>query len=136
MIFFLHVHCPLTPFPSNWDTAYWPDKLRVPKRNGDDVYKFTYAFLTTLLKVSWTEEPKKARRGEHVVRLFDEEGFAAVRKAQRSGADAESVAELASVIVSHPGAFNGPWVNSEILAAGLSILVAYVAFSTKSKLLS
>lgn len=86
--------------------------------------------------MSWTEEIKKARRGEHVVRLFDEEGFAAVRKAQRSGADIQSVSALAEVAVSHPGAFNGPWVNSEILAAGLAILVAYVAFSTKSKLLS
>lgn len=88
------------------------------------------------LQVSWTEETKKASRGDYVVRLFDEEGFSAVRKAVRSGANANSVAELASVIVSHPGAFNGPWVNSVILAAGLSTLVAYVAFSTKSKLLA
>lgn len=78
---------------------------------------------------------KKASRGDHVIRLFDEEGFAAVRKAHRSGA-ASSVTPLAEVNVNHPGAFNGPYVNSEILAAGLSILVAYVAFSTKSKLLS
>jgi len=70
------------------------------------------------------------------VRLFDEEGFAAVRKAQRGGADSSSLPALAEVKVAHPGAFNGPYVNSEILAAGLSILVAYVAFSTKSKLLS
>lgn len=112
--------------------------------------------------MSWTEEIKKARRGDHVVRLFDEEGFAAVRKAQRSGADVASIPALAEITVSHPGSFNGnedflfsfvlcstiftglymyfsrsgPYVNSEILAAGLSILVAYVALSTKSKLLS
>lgn len=59
-----------------------------------------------------------------------------MRKAQRSGVDTSSVTPLAEVVVSHPGAFNGPWVNSEILAAGLSIVVAYVALSTKSKLLS
>lgn len=87
-------------------------------------------------QVSWTEEVKKARRGDYVIRLFDEEGFAAVRKAQRSGADVASIPALAEVTVNHAGAFNGPYVNSEILAAGLSILVAYVAFSTKSKLLS
>lgn len=86
--------------------------------------------------MSWTEETKRAYRGEYLVRLYDEEGFAAVRKAQRSGADVESIAPLAEVSVDHPGAFYGPYVNSEILAAGLSILVAYVAFSTKSKLLS
>lgn len=86
--------------------------------------------------MSWTEEQKKAHRGEYVIRLFDEEGFAAVRKAQRSGADITTISALADVSVSHPGAFSGPYVNSEILAAGLSILVAYVALSTKSKLLS
>lgn len=86
--------------------------------------------------MSWTKDVKKASRGEHVIRLFDEEGFAAVRKAQRSGADTSSVTPLAEVSVTHPGAFNGPLVNSEILAAGLSIFVAYIAFSTKSKLLS
>lgn len=88
------------------------------------------------IQVSWTEEIKKASRGNHLVRVFDEEGLAAVRKAQRSGVDTSSVTPLAEVVVSHPGAFNGPWVNSEILAAGLSIVVAYVALSTKSKLLS
>jgi len=91
---------------------------------------------TDKFQVSWTEETKKAHRGEYIVRLFDEEGFAAVRKAQRSGADVSSIPALAEISVTHPGAFNGPYVNSEILAAGLSILVAYVALSTKSKLLS
>lgn len=86
--------------------------------------------------MSWTEETKKARRGVYNIRILDEEGFAALRKAQRSGADTSSVAALAELTLSHPGAFNGPYVNSEILAAGLSILVAYIAFSTKSKLLS
>ncbi|XP_031631150.1 translocon-associated protein subunit delta [Contarinia nasturtii] len=91
---------------------------------------------TDRFQVSWTEETKRAHRGEYIVRLFDEEGFAAVRKAQRSGADVDSIAPLAEVPVKHAGAFNGPFVNSEILAAGLSILVAYFAFSTKNKLLS
>lgn len=86
--------------------------------------------------MSWTEEPKKARRGVYTIRILDEESFAAFRKAQRSSADTSSIPALAELSLSHPGAFNGPYVNSEILAAGLSLVVAYVAFSTKSKLLS
>ncbi|XP_037047220.1 translocon-associated protein subunit delta [Bradysia coprophila] len=86
-------------------------------------------------QVSWTEDPSSGR-GERVVRLFDEEGFGAVRKAQRSGSNVNSLKELASVSVYHSGAYNGPWINSEILAAVLAAVVAYVAFSTKSKLLS
>lgn len=86
--------------------------------------------------MSWTEDLKTASRGERVVRLFDDEGVSAFRKAQRSNGDTDSVAPLATVSIPYSGAFNGPWVNSEILAAGLTIVVAYVAFASKSKLLA
>lgn len=87
-------------------------------------------------QISWSEEIKKARSGNHQVRLFDDEGFGAVRKAQRSGENVESVKPLATFNVKHPGAFNGPYVNSEVLAAIISVGIAYVAFATKSKLVS
>lgn len=86
--------------------------------------------------MSWTEEPKEASRGSHPVYLYDEEGFGAVRKAQRSGSPVEDVPEIYKIDIYHGGAFNGPWVNSEILAAALAIGIAYVAFSSKSKLLA
>lgn len=86
--------------------------------------------------MSWTEETLTSSRGSRYVRLFDEEGFGAVRKAQRSGGDYQSIPALATVNVYHSGAFSGPWINSEILAAVLAAAVAYIAFSTKSKLLS
>lgn len=87
-------------------------------------------------QVSWTEEILTSSRGSRYVRLFDEEGFGAVRKAQRSGGDIKSIPALATINVYHSGAFSGPWINSEILAAVLAAAVAYIAFSTKSKLLS
>jgi len=88
------------------------------------------------LQVSWTEDPLISGRGERLIRLFDEEGFGLLRKAQRAGTNLKSIKEMAVVSVYHSGAYSGPWVNSEILAAVLSVIVAYVAFSTKSKLLS
>lgn len=87
-------------------------------------------------QVSWTEEIKKAHRGERTIRIFTEDGFAAVRKVQRAGGDTATVEPFASISVYHGGAFNGPWINSEILAAAISAIVAYVAFSSRSKLLA
>ncbi|XP_053694899.1 translocon-associated protein subunit delta [Sabethes cyaneus] len=100
-------------------------KLSPVVRIGDSKYQ-----------VSWNEEIKKASSGRYTVRLFDEESFAAVRKAQRAGEDVQAVKPLTSLLGHYPGAYKGPWINSEILAAGVVGVVAYVAFSTRTKLLA
>jgi len=87
-------------------------------------------------QVSWTEEVKKARSGDYSVKLYDEESYAAIRKAHRNGEDPESVKPLAVVLLNNPGVYQGPWINSELLAALLAALVSYAAFSAKSKLLA
>nr|QHO60784.1 ParSP80-like protein [Sergentomyia schwetzi] len=89
----------------------------------------------TQYQVSWNEEIKKARSGEYAVKLYDEEGYGALRKAQRSGEDSNAK-PVATVVVRHPGTYTGPFFNSEILAAGLIAVVAYFAFSLRSKILS
>lgn len=86
--------------------------------------------------MSWTEEVAIARSGEKIIHLFDEEGYTALRKAVRNGEDVSKIQEVFSISVGHPGAFTGPWLKSEFLAAILSVLVAYTAFSSRSKLLS
>ncbi|XP_034939663.1 translocon-associated protein subunit delta [Chelonus insularis] len=87
-------------------------------------------------QVSWTEDIKKARSGDYNVKLYDEEGYAAIRKAYRNGEDPESIKPLAVVMVNNPGIYQGPWINSELLAVFLAALVSYAAFSAKSKLLA
>lgn len=86
--------------------------------------------------MSWTEDIKTAKSGERSIRVFDEDGFTALRKAIRAGEDISTVSSLFNVAVSHPGAFNGPWLKSEFLAAALSLVIAYLAISSRSKLLS
>ncbi|KAG7298533.1 hypothetical protein JYU34_018173 [Plutella xylostella] len=86
-------------------------------------------------QVSWTEEPAKARSGTHEVHILDEEGWASLRRARRSD-PAATVAPLFAVQLSHPGSYSGPWVNSEVMATALSILVAYTALRNKSKILA
>ncbi|KAL4714757.1 hypothetical protein ACJJTC_002616 [Scirpophaga incertulas] len=86
-------------------------------------------------QVSWTEEPSKARSGVHEIHILDEEGFASLRRARRSDPVA-SVSPLLAIQLQHPGSYSGPWVNSEVLATGISIVVAYVALRNKSKILA
>ncbi|XP_065211873.1 translocon-associated protein subunit delta-like [Planococcus citri] len=87
-------------------------------------------------QVSWTEEIKKARSGDYIINVYDEEGYSNIRKAIRSGEDPKAITPLTSVTLNYSGTYLGPWVNSEFLAAILLISAWYVAFVHKSKLLS
>lgn len=87
-------------------------------------------------KVSWIEEAKSARSGEKQIRLFDEDGYTAYRKAVRAGEDISTVSSLFSVAVNHPGAFSGPWLKSEFIATVVSLVIAYFAIASRSKVVS
>lgn len=84
--------------------------------------------------MSWTEDVKASSKGELKVRIFDEDSYAQLRKAQRSNEDLHKVKELATVSVKHPGVFKGPLINSEFLALFLSAGIAYLAIFTRSKI--
>ncbi|XP_030385295.1 translocon-associated protein subunit delta [Scaptodrosophila lebanonensis] len=84
-------------------------------------------------QLSWVQDIKQGSSGNVVVRLFDEDGYANVRKAQRDGDKVSSVKSLLDITVSTKSAYKGPWVKAELLAAFLVGGVAYFAFSTKSK---
>ncbi|KTG33798.1 hypothetical protein cypCar_00015523 [Cyprinus carpio] len=53
-------------------------------------------------------------------------------QAQRNNEDVDAIKPLFSVNVDHRGAWSGPWVSTEVLAALIGILVYYLAYSTKS----
>ncbi|XP_031421541.1 translocon-associated protein subunit delta [Clupea harengus] len=96
-----------------------------PVTRGQDVGKY---------QVSWSTPHKQASSGTYEVKFFDEESYSALRKAQRNNEDVASIKPLFSVNVDHRGAWNGPWVSTEILAAVMGILVYYLAYSTKSSI--
>ncbi|XP_064543792.1 translocon-associated protein subunit delta [Drosophila montana] len=87
-------------------------------------------------QVSWVEDIKQGSSGNVQVRLFDEDGYANVRKAQRDGDKVSSVKSLLDITVPTKSAYKGPWVKAEILAAVLVGGVAYFAFTTKGKVQS
>jgi len=85
-------------------------------------------------QISWTEEPKKISSGTHTIKVYDEEGYAAVRKAQRNEEDSSAIPHLFVVEIYHSGTYNGPWFQSEFIAATASVLIWYWAYTAKSKL--
>ena len=52
-------------------------------------------------QISWTLNHKKATTGEIKLRIFDEDGLASVRKAQRNNEDVSKVKELTTVSFYH-----------------------------------
>ncbi|XP_028850662.1 translocon-associated protein subunit delta-like [Denticeps clupeoides] len=94
-----------------------------PVTRGQDVGKY---------QVSWSLPHKQAGSGIYQVKFFDEESYSALRKAQRNNEDVDLIQPLFTVNVDHRGAWNGPWVSTEVLAAAVGILIYYLAFSAKS----
>jgi translocon-associated protein subunit delta len=87
-------------------------------------------------QVSWLDDFKKARRGDYLINLYDEAGYGQLRKLLRDGESISSVAPVHSAYVRYSGAYKGVWVNSEFLAAIVSFVVLYFAYTFKSKIVS
>uniref|UniRef100_A0A7N4P6T2 Translocon-associated protein subunit delta n=1 Tax=Sarcophilus harrisii TaxID=9305 RepID=A0A7N4P6T2_SARHA len=85
-------------------------------------------------QVSWSLEHRSAHSGTYEVKFFDEESYSLLRKAQRSNEDISAIKPLFTVSVDHRGAWNGPWVSTEVLAAMIGMVVYYMAFSAKSNI--
>ncbi|XP_034507386.1 translocon-associated protein subunit delta [Ambystoma mexicanum] len=96
-----------------------------PVTRGQDVGRY---------QVSWSMEHKNARSGTYEVKFFDEESYSLLRKAQRNHEDLSSIKPLFSVNVDHRGAWNGPWVATEVIAALIGLLVYYTAYCAKSNI--
>lgn len=86
-----------------------------------------------MYEISWSEPIKKARSGEISVRIFDEEGYGAFRKAQRSG-DMSNVKELHTVKFYHQGTYKGPSIQIEFLVTILFGIIFYFARSSMNKI--
>lgn len=91
-------------------------------------------------QVSVVEEHANLPKGVYSVSIYDEDGFASLRKAQRSteggegDAAAAAVEPLATISVNHGGVWKGAPVQSEIVALLLAAFVFYLAHSAKSNL--
>ena len=82
------------------------------------------------------EDLKTVKTGDHSVNLYDEEGYAAVKRVMERNENLATVKPLATVVVNYAGAYTGSWINSELLAAAMGALVFYLAYSSKAQLLA
>ncbi|XP_030403938.1 translocon-associated protein subunit delta [Gopherus evgoodei] len=96
-----------------------------PVTRGQDVGRY---------QVSWSMEHRAARSGTYEVKFFDEESYSALRKAQRNNEDVSAIRALFTVNVDHRGAWTGPWVSTEVLAAAIGLLIYYLALSAKGSI--
>merc|ERR1712018_34357 len=87
-------------------------------------------------QIGWTEDVAKAKAGDHDVNFYDDNGYSALKRVLERGDDASSIKPLVTIVVNHPGAYNGPWINAEHMGALLAALVFYIAFSAKTRLLA
>lgn len=53
-------------------------------------------------QVSWSEELKHAKSGNHEVNLYDESGYSAMKRVVERGEDTSSVKPLVTIVVNHP----------------------------------
>merc|ERR1712055_375295 len=92
---------------------------------------------TNSYQVSWVKDHKKAETGAIPIKMYDDEGFTAYRKAQRSeGGDASEVAPLFTITVEHPGATKeGLFVQTEFIAVVGALLVWWCANSMRSQIM-
>jgi len=88
-------------------------------------------------QVSWVKDHKKAPTGTIAIKMYDEEGYTAYRKQQRSeGGDAAEVAPLFTVNIEHPGvAKEGLFVQTEFIAVVGALLVWWCANSLRSQIM-
>lgn len=87
-------------------------------------------------QVSWVEDAATAVSGERPIKLYDDQGYAALRKAQRGNEDTSTVQPIATINLYHPGAYRGPWVQSETMAIIAAIFVYYYALTQKTRLMA
>lgn len=91
-------------------------------------------------QVSWAEEVNKASSGEKEIKVYDEEGYAALRKAQRkaeeTGSAVAPVEPITKLTVYHPGLYKGPVMQVQVMAISALIFVYYSAYKEKCRLVA
>uniref|UniRef100_UPI00398F0AA6 translocon-associated protein subunit delta-like n=1 Tax=Pristiophorus japonicus TaxID=55135 RepID=UPI00398F0AA6 len=116
------------PCPAELNVALHADinGKQLPVTRGQDFGRY---------QVSWSAEHKVTKSGTYEVKFFDEESYSALRKvSRRNSDDLSTMKTLFAVNVDHRGAWNGPWVATEVVTVAIGLLVYYLAFSAKSNI--
>ncbi|VDN18590.1 unnamed protein product [Gongylonema pulchrum] len=91
---------------------------------------------TSKHQISWQLEHEQSRAQTFNVLVYDEDGFAAYRKAERSSGDASKIEPLFTVQLKHPGVSRSSPVASETVVMTLAVVALYMAYHFKSQLMA
>ncbi|XP_074598000.1 translocon-associated protein delta isoform X2 [Brevipalpus obovatus] len=119
-----------TAYISVFNVACKDDKLNLFADMGDKIVPVTKSADGRTFQVSWVKPLDKSYSKTYEIKVYDEEGYSQLKRAQRSNTDA-GVNPLFKIDLRHPGTYKGPWLQSERVAAVASILVCYLAFKQK-----
>merc|ERR1712227_1186305 len=104
------------------------DGTLVPVTQGIEGHKY---------QVSWTKDTKVAKTGDHSVNLYDSEGYTAVKRSRERG-EAVTTSPLVTIVVSYPGSYTGPLLNSEDInkvIIFIFLIQQRISYNLKEKLL-
>lgn len=85
-------------------------------------------------QVTFSDAHTQLPAGSYVAKFYDEEGYSALRKAQRNHENIDSVKPLFTIDIDHRGIWKGPYIQSEFVAAIVAILVWALAYKAKTQL--
>ena len=86
--------------------------------------------------MSWSADHKKASTGTFHIKVYNEEGYLAYKKAVRSGEDVNTVPYVVGISLTHSGTVReGLPVQTEFLAVMGLLLVGWMANSMKSQIM-
>ncbi|CAJ0928631.1 unnamed protein product, partial [Mesorhabditis belari] len=99
--------------------------------NGN-TYQVAHSDDTNKYQVSFSLEHEKAGSQTFNIGIYDEDGFAAYKNAERNG-DVSSAKPLFTIPLSHPGLSRKSPISCEAVALAAAILALYFAFNLKSQ---
>uniref|UniRef100_A0A915CJ73 Translocon-associated protein subunit delta n=1 Tax=Parascaris univalens TaxID=6257 RepID=A0A915CJ73_PARUN len=91
---------------------------------------------TSKHQISWQLDHEQSGAQTFNVHIYDEDGYAAYRKAERHNEDPSKVKPLFTVDLKHPGVSKASPVASETVVTLLALAWLYVAYTFKSQLMS
>lgn len=100
------------------------------------VYQAAVSEETSKHQISWQLDHEHSGAQTFNVVIYDDDSYAAYRKAERSNDDTSKVKPLFTIQLKHPGVSKLSSISSETVVTALAFLTLYIAYHFKSKLTS
>nr|XP_042902681.1 translocon-associated protein subunit delta-like [Parasteatoda tepidariorum] len=87
-------------------------------------------------QLSWTERGEQIFSGEHYIKVYDEKGYAALRKAHLYNKDTSNIPPAFLLSFYYSGIYNESMISSKSIVVVISMILCYLAFTQKANIRS